>query len=465
MWAQNFLFIFLSLIALIALGTGLFSIRGAGMRVWTAVLVFALLFVLSSVKSPFSESARYEAALLMGAVYFYGSVRGLSAGPKSALLKSFMAGAAILLAMYAATGYSEQGKGLSARNDLFINANMVGACSVLLFFAAIRTLRETKLFSIAAVVISLTALFFSRSVSSMLALAAGWIWFRWPEYSSARMRRKIILPVAGTIAAAVYFLREYGARSVYDRGKWWMETVRAIAEHPWTGNGPGSFQIFSAAFWTEGIHSQYAHNFFLQKAAEMGLPACILLVSLMVLLMIQCKDRFLQAACGAMLVQSFFDFSMQIPGIFLMYFLFAAVPSDEDAEMEQGMGLGARVAAGFCILIPGWFWGVKPAVAAHHAMAAEKRFNDMDFAGAEESLWRAIRWDSDSGKYYSDLAQTLMAQAESKPDGHELLSANQLLSVAEHSLTEALRRDPYSKIYRSQAQILRGLAEKSGGKK
>lgn len=60
----------------------------------------------------------------------------------------------------------------------------------------------------------------------------------------------------------------------------WMQAIRMALDHPWLGVGWGGFgpaQVALAADFTPSIYSEHAHNFILNLAAEIGIPATLLI--------------------------------------------------------------------------------------------------------------------------------------------------------------------------------------------
>jgi O-antigen ligase len=74
-----------------------------------------------------------------------------------------------------------------------------------------------------------------------------------------------------------------GERNPYDdRPHIWAEGRRQFVADPWTGQGPGSFPVVAARSGAETVtvYPVHAHNLLLTFAAELGLPAVLLVVGL-----------------------------------------------------------------------------------------------------------------------------------------------------------------------------------------
>lgn len=126
----------------------------------------------------------------------------------------------------------------------------------------------------------------------------------------------------------------------------YRDTLRMIADHPWTGVGPGMYGYRFRAYQTVGLGSQFsqAHNDYLQVAAEWGLPLTIVFWAFVGWVFVGTVRLFLSRAspwrqgvglgCAAaifsLLLHSLVDFNLQIPANLAV---FAAI---------LGLGLAAR---------------------------------------------------------------------------------------------------------------------------
>ncbi|MBC7286242.1 O-antigen ligase family protein [Hoeflea sp.] len=112
-------------------------------------------------------------------------------------------------------------------------------------------------------------------------------------------------------------------------------TIGAIKTAPWTGTGYGTYRDAFAAYRPEALSSIFfwdkAHNTYLENALELGVPAALTLNLAILLLALDAlrglwrrrKDRtgpaLGVAATALVAAHSFFDFSLQIPAVALLY--------------------------------------------------------------------------------------------------------------------------------------------------
>jgi O-antigen ligase len=119
-----------------------------------------------------------------------------------------------------------------------------------------------------------------------------------------------------------------------DRPSIWREGRRQVLDSPWIGQGPGQFPTVSdrAASAAQRVQAQHAHDVLLTVAAELGLPAAVLLIgfTLSILAALRrtmtrltdVRDRALVAGVGAALSiivgQGLVDFELRNSVIFLL---------------------------------------------------------------------------------------------------------------------------------------------------
>lgn len=121
-----------------------------------------------------------------------------------------------------------------------------------------------------------------------------------------------------------------------DRGEAQRAALRAITARPWTGHGPGNWTAAAAQHSSDPyvrsffLYLHFAHQDFLQAATERGAAALVALVVLLPGAVIAVcfvrrsatgSSAWLRdcaaAGLGAVLLQSFLDFPLQIPAIAL----------------------------------------------------------------------------------------------------------------------------------------------------
>ncbi len=148
---------------------------------------------------------------------------------------------------------------------------------------------------------------------------------------------------------------ENGSDRLSSRTFIWKGTLEMIKAHPWTGVGPGNYDLIYPQFQPPGIKRRFyeAHNDYLQFTAEMG----VLFIPLALWLVISLfKEGFKKlghpsrqtrwitlgsmGGIVAILVHSISDFNLQIPSNALLFTLLAAqVAAPAPALSSRGSGL------------------------------------------------------------------------------------------------------------------------------
>jgi len=103
-------------------------------------------------------------------------------------------------------------------------------------------------------------------------------------------------------------------------GRWsyWLGAVKLIGQHPWLGTGPGTFASSFQRVQSDGSYARYAHNLYLQMAAETGVAgaaAFLAFAGSLAWLAVRSSRPFARVAAisaGALLLHGLIDFSWEI---------------------------------------------------------------------------------------------------------------------------------------------------------
>ena len=125
--------------------------------------------------------------------------------------------------------------------------------------------------------VSAACLYWSGSKSGwLIALVAGGFLFwkmKWPA-----RRKLVVLGVVGLLGIAAFFIRysgyfQKGATSVEARFDYWRAAVQTANRNPFTGSGPGTFQLpYRQTKAPESEMARLTHNDYLQQASDSGWP-------------------------------------------------------------------------------------------------------------------------------------------------------------------------------------------------
>lgn len=345
-------------------------------------------------------------------------------------LDEFLMNAAVFL--LAATGLSRAGAGKLVRFNLiigaavslvgllifvfvsserirstFVNPNPFGAYAAMLLAAALFFyLQEKRRWVVAVIVILGDALVLSGSRGAWLSLAVGlgaaWLGLdrrqRWPA------ARSFVLPALGVVITTLLIITaaplvQHEARTWLEAtfwGRWlmgmsiirpetltstsgpgrlsfWLVAWRMALEYFWGGVGLGNYHTAYFLFWPgDRFYSRFAHNFYLQTAADTGWPGLTLLFAFVVLLLWRlwrrregsCLFLGLWGASLVFLAHSFIDFSWNIPAVAALFWaqlgMMAVLGRNEAGFDGEGGYAGVARDGGAKIARRLFFWRTNP---------------------------------------------------------------------------------------------------------
>jgi len=210
----------------------------------------------------------------------------------------------------------------------------------------------SNVFCSVALVILLLALLLTKSRAGLFATGAGlsvivWSWF----YRRGRLPGLPVL-IGGIVIASVVVLVAAGS-GTFERkvdedgqglsGRPWLfqRTLSAIADRPMTGHGGGAFESYFQGYKNAefgGVYSiSKAHNSYLEIAADVGVPALLVLLAVYAWILLACfagirvrqQDAGYPAialAAGTLVgLHALVDFSIQIPAVAALFALILGV--------------------------------------------------------------------------------------------------------------------------------------------
>src|SRR6266851_1172622 len=172
----------------------------------------------------------------------------------------------------------------------------------------------------------------------------------------------IVVLIGGTIAVggSDVFTRLLGTPSAEDpttgRSHFWHVTLDVIKAYPVIGSGLGSFSVIYTRYDTRNgyLRLEQAHNDYLQVLADGGLVGGAIGLAFILILFRQgftrreTDDKFRRgvatgalAGCFAVLVHSFFDFTLHTTANALLFLILAALAT-QDSRVDQGSNYRRR---------------------------------------------------------------------------------------------------------------------------
>ncbi len=348
-WAQSLFF------CAVSLGTGLWlagrvligyvPIPSRRRALWACGL--AALALLSAVASPVSSSAVPSWRALALGLWIFPAVTVISKDDR-ALIDEAARAAAWVLALLAF--YQHFHDHIARPAGALLNEN-VFAASILLFLPLAAAKRDWLLSAAL-----LVCLWWCHSVGAWLGLAAALVLMRRSD-GAVGYWTGLLIGACGLIAVCGKFRSPAAA----DRWGWWTAAARMAASRPWLGFGPGSFGSVAPGFQSEswGISTVFAHQHFLELAAECGLLYLALWLAGLAGFLRR-GGAYKRFGALAVLIQSLWDFGLSIPAVFWLFCYFAASSAPEEA---RGINVSARAklplcaaALGGALLLAGWSW-------------------------------------------------------------------------------------------------------------
>ncbi len=172
----------------------------------------------------------------------------------------------------------------------------------------------------------------------------------------------IVVLIGGVIAVggADVFTRLLGSPNAEDpttgRAHFWSVTLDVIKSYPLVGSGLGSFSVIYTRYDSRNgfYRLEQAHNDYLQTLADGGIVGGILGLAFLIFLFgkgfarRETDDKFRRgvatgalAGCFAVLIHSFFDFTLHTTSNALLFLILAALAT-QDSRVDQGSNRRGR---------------------------------------------------------------------------------------------------------------------------
>ncbi len=231
--------------------------------------------------------------------------------------------------------------------------------------------------------------FLTGSLGALLALIAAAAFMAVIALRRSGDRRALVL-LAVLAAAAVLTLTQSDFISAANRFSWWRSAAAMFADSPVFGHGHSAFTwlypLYGSPAAAEG--SVYAHNHYLEFAAENGLPAALAWFSLLGMALAGARRLALFGLLAALL-HSALDFGLSLPANFWLFCVLAGreLPAAEK-PFFRGDGRPAAVLAGL-LAAAAAFSSLTPASYEKETGTALARLREGADQAALQSLRRA----------------------------------------------------------------------------
>lgn len=373
---QAFLIVGVLALMVLAVSVGA-TVRIAKAHVAFAVLV--LIYLISSTSSAWWAESLLETGLFLGylAVFFLGA--NLVGGERRRLamhaltiigvavavfaLYQFLIGHTAQVKMLRELGYKEEARQLAVMSSQafgnFPSANSLAGWLILVIPVALGLMVSeidfrVKLWSAFAGMTMVVALYFTFSRAALIALLfsllAGFVlWAIRSDYG----RRALLPAFLGSLTVGIgfiWFFFRFSADAFMNtfagRAELWRAAAAMATDHPWFGVGPFGFGTALMKYQVGAAYSRYAHNSFLQAAAEIGWPGLLALLMVFGLVLARAWRLYKEADSAtawqrlgliaglmALMIHNIFDYSWYLPAVGLVFWWIAglAVGDDRDA--------------------------------------------------------------------------------------------------------------------------------------
>jgi O-antigen ligase len=258
----------------------------------TAWLGFAGAVAVGALFVPYA----YAAWLVLVEITAFGVLAWLACGEPAALARVLPWGVAVLAAGHGLAAVAQKAGGALRPASTFLNPSHLGAwlaaAVIVLTSVAVdrRESRVARAVGVAGIAAALSGIFVSGSRGALLGLAAGaavLVALAWAELSTKARRQwmagaALLVLAAGAGVAARFRVDDDPYR--FHRTRIWPAALRAVAESPWRGTGPGQFAVAAANlnFPNDATPLRYErafgtpHSDLVRAFSEFGFPAGLL---------------------------------------------------------------------------------------------------------------------------------------------------------------------------------------------
>lgn len=316
----------------------------------------------------------------------------------------------------------------------------------------------------------LLCLWWSRSVGAWLGLSVALVLHR-RAVGAAAFWAGALAGFAGLVAAYA----KLQSPEVLHRWGWWEAASRMTAGAPWLGLGPGAYAYALPSFVAgkPELNSLYAHQHFLETAAERGVPYLLLWVAGLGALLRR-ADGSRRFGPVAALAHGLVDYALSIPAVFWLFCLSAAwsLPESDEAvavpARRKAPALGALAAAAVAACV--WLangWRADALRARASFAASESRFDEADALLARSE---SVRPHPEAARLRAEIARVRALGGGGDPAPALTLAAAELEKAVAldpyRASSWAMLEDCYRRLGReddARAARARGAAARGGG--
>ena len=393
---------------------------------WTAALL--ALGAASASMSALHASALPDWRTFLNALWMFPAMAALSKDERRGIDQAVRAAALVLMTL---AFYQRMVLRDPAPSSALVNPNVYAGAVLMLLPLALET--GDRLLALGLLI----SLSWTQSVGAWLGLFSSMLLSR-----SLRRTGWFWVGAAGALLCLGAIYDRLQSPEFLHRWTWWGAALRMAWDKPLLGHGPGVFALLLPAYQQrEGLSTLYAHQYFLQTAAEYGLPFAALWFGGLW----HCLRRgtsHKRFGARAVLIHSLWDWTLSMPSNLWLFSYFAA---SSIPEGSRGVNIPSRwrVPAAFAALCVGG-WLMKGALDPWAASRAERGAAQRLASGAVED---ARRLCAEAVRLAPEDFQAHLTSAEVELEAARLAStpetAARALSSSAASLERAAELNPH----------------------
>ncbi len=238
------------------------------------------------------------------------------------------------------------------------------------------------------------------------------------RYNKQNTKIKLPLIMVSLISGFfIFFLifYKFGESEVSNRIFWWLGALRMIQDRPLTGVGTGCFGDVYLKYKTGELNSLYAHNYFLQMGAEVGLLGLGAFVWMLVIFFRQVIKKLKSplyigflSSISAILIFSLIDYNLCIPVNSILFWAILGMYFGIDAKEVKVNNYILKWLLNIVLVLAIIFGSIvviKPFLASQRLVWGSNALNEGEINKAEELLKSSITLDRLNPAVYERLSE------------------------------------------------------------
>lgn len=194
----------------------------------------------------------------------------------------------------------------------------------------------------------------------------------------------------------------------------WSNSLKMVEKSPFTGIGIGAFgSVYDSYQKDPWLYSKYAHNYFLEIAAETGIPGLVFFTSIIAVSMYiiyrnkkkltVLKSPFylsITIVLSASLAHSLVDIDFSRITLYSLFWIFLAMLMSGSIQKELVINIEGRNKIIYLLPLLGMIFSLMLALGEHRYQRAYKYFLNLEVVKANKSIQDSLSFNPISSKSY-----------------------------------------------------------------